>query len=183
MKKIYLIGSLILLILVQACVNDADDSGSANDTKKQPIVFIEKVDKQFVEDAAHINMAEIELGKLAIKKGSDKRIKNFGAILVKQHNKINIKLQVLARAKKIPLPVSIDSISNKNLATLAQNNGKAFDKAFLNYVVTNHQRCVQLFEQASKHVIDADLRKIADKNLLILKRHLDLIDVVKKGFK
>ena len=173
----------MLLVFVQACINNDTDDSSVIYKRKAPIVFIEPVDKQFATDAANINMAEIELGKLAIKKGSDKRIKNFGAILVKQHNKINIKLQVLALVKKIALPTSIDSVYKNNLAMLEQNNGKAFDRAFLNYIITDHQRCIQLFEKASKHVIDADLRKISDKNLLIFKRHLDAIDVVKKGFK
>jgi putative membrane protein len=183
MKKIYLIGALMLVVFAQACINNNTDDSSVAYTRKEPIVFIEPVDKQFANDAAHINMAEIELGKLAIKKGSDKRIKNFGAILLKQHNKINIKLQVLAKAKKIDLPVSIDSTSNNNLVTLATQNGKAFDQAFLAFIITDHQNNIKLFEQASKHAVDPDLRKIADKNLLIFKRHLDMIDVVKKGFK
>ena len=183
MKKIYLIGALMLLVFVQACINNDADDSSVTYKRKAPIVFIEPVDKQFANDAAHINMAEIELGKLAIKKGSDKRIKNFGAILVKQHNKINIKLQVLARSKKIMLPTTIDSAAKNNLALLEKNIGKTFDKAFLAFIITDHQNNIKLFEQASKHAVDPDLRKIADKNLLIFKRHLDAIDVVKNGLK
>lgn len=178
MKNIFLIGSLLLLLL-QACINDANESASSTYKSKQPGVYIDQEDKQFAVDAALKGLADIELGKLAIQKGSDKKIKNFGILLIKQHTKIGARLRKTADLKKIALPAAIDSATKKDLAMLSAYSGKAFDKAFLNFMINNHEADIKFFEYASKHVVDKDLKKMASKNLLILHRHQYALNGIK----
>ena len=178
MKNIILLGSLLLL-LMQACINDVNESASSDYQSKQPEIYIDQDDKQFAENAALKGLAMIELGKLAIQKGSDKKIKNFGILLIKQHTKIGVRLSKTAAEKKIPLPAAIDSATQKDLAMLSTNSGKAFDKAFLNFMINHHETNIKFFEYASKHVADKDLKKQASKTLLILHRHQYALNGIK----
>lgn len=178
MKNLFLIGSL-LLVLMQGCINDVNESASSDYKSKQPEIYIEQDDKQFAIDAAHKDLAYIELGKLAIQKGSDKKVKNFGALLIKQHTKMSARLRKTADSKKIQLPSALDSATQKNLDTLLTYSGKAFDKAFLNFMISNHDADIEFFANASKHVVDKDLKKLASKNLLMLHRHQYALNGIK----
>ena len=178
MKNLFLL-SLLSLLLMQACINDANESASGTYKSKQPVIYIDQEDKQFAADAAQIGFADIELGKLAIQKGSDKKIKNFGALIIKQHTKMGTRLHKTAELKKIPLPTAIDSVTKKDMEMLSAYSGKAFDKAFINYMINNHETGIKFFEYASKHVVDKDLKKVASKNLLILHRHLYALNGIK----
>ena len=50
MKNIFLISSFLLLLL-QACVNDVNESASGTYKSKQPVIYIDQEDKQFAADA------------------------------------------------------------------------------------------------------------------------------------
>lgn len=178
MKRLYLISS-ILLLLMPGCINDDNESASSDYKKKQPEIYIDREDKQFAVDAAFKGLANIELGKLAVQKGADKKVKNFGALLIKQDTKINTRLHKIATAKKITLPAAIDPATQKDLATLSAYSGKAFDKAFLKYMINDHEANIKFFEYAAKHVVDADLKKHASKKLLVLHRHLYALNGIK----
>ena len=178
MKNIFLLSSLLLL-LMQACINDVNESASGTYKSKQPAIYIEQEDKKFADSATLKGLAEIELGKLAIQKGADKKIKNFGALIIKQHTKMGVRLHKTADLKTIPLPVAIDSATQKDLDKLSANSGKAFDKTFINHMINNHEVDIKFFEYASKHVGDKELKKLASKNLLVLHRHQYALNGIK----
>lgn len=172
MRKLAYSATLVLLLLMQACINDINDAEGGNKPTASQAIFMEKDDVEFANDAATIGLDEIELGKLAIQKGSDKRVKNFGTMLIKQHTKTGRKLKLVAESKKLTLPAAPDTATQKEITVLSQLSGRAFDKAYIAYITANHQKNLQLFENAAKHVFDADLRKIASRDVLLLKRHL-----------
>ncbi len=172
MKKLAYLGVLLLLLLMQACIGDINEADTTSKPPTSTEVFIEPDDKEFANKVAIISLDEIELGKLAIQKGNDKRIKNFGTLLVKQHTKTHRKLKLIALAKKLTLPAAPDTITQKEITSLSQLSGKAFDKAFLDHATADQERNLQLFEAAAKHVYDKDLRKIANRDILVIKRHI-----------
>ena len=183
MKKVAYLGVLLLLLLMQACINDIDESESVSKTATSTEIFIEKDDITFANNAATISLSEIELGKLAIEKGSDKRIKNFGTLLVKQHTKTHRKLKLIALAKKLTLPTAPDTITQKEITSLSQLSGKAFDKAFLDQTTADQEKNLQLFEAAAKRVYDKDLRKIANRDVLVIKRHIYALNGIRAMIK
>src|ERR1700744_3502509 len=82
--------------LPQSGTGDDEDSITAStDTASTYNLVIDKTDSDFAVEAANGNATEVELGKLAIKNGKDKKVKNFGAMMVKDHGKANAKLMLL----------------------------------------------------------------------------------------
>jgi putative membrane protein len=61
---------------------------------------------QFLQQAAIAGMKEVLTGKLAANKGTDKKVKAFGQIMLDDHTKASEELRVLAKLKKVDLPMS-----------------------------------------------------------------------------
>ena len=59
MKKLLLMGCLLLFALLQACNNDANNTEQGAYKGKQPVIFIEPNDRQFAVDAANIGLLYI----------------------------------------------------------------------------------------------------------------------------
>ena len=185
MKFRGIIGFSLLCASLNACngsaVNNDDDTTALKPVK--PVIIVDKQSLMFAATAASIGLTEIELGKLAIKNGVDKRIKNFGAMMIKDHAKANTKLEVIARAKKISLPDTITFAEQSRVAALAKSNGKDFDKAYMKAMVIDHEDEIKVFNDASKQLMDPELRGYASKNVLTLKRHLDAVNMIRASMK
>jgi putative membrane protein len=95
-------------------------------------------------DAA--NTSDIETGELGAKKGSTKEIRDFGAMLARDHK--NVRQQGRNLAKKLgvtPTPPKDDDSAKGHAAVMKQLNGlsgKEFDKAFLQNEVGYHDAVI-----------------------------------------
>src|SRR4051794_26434785 len=77
---------------------DAASSQQAGDSK----------DMTFAKEAAIGGMFEVKAGELAEKMGESAKVKDFGAMMTKDHGNADAKLQKIAAAQKITLPSSLD---------------------------------------------------------------------------
>jgi putative membrane protein len=117
-------------------------------------------------DAA--NTADIETGRLAQQKGHSKEVRDFGAMLVRDHQAVRQQGRDLAKKLGVtPTPPADDASAKahaKAMATLRSTSGAAFDHAFLQHEVAFH-----------KSVIDA-----VTSTLLPAIRNTELKDLVVK---
>ncbi len=175
---------LVLLTLnlcaVLGCSEEADRRKNANN---QPLIVVEKVDADFIVAVNDVVNAEIAAGKLAMQKGTDKRIKNFGRILVKDYTKGLAKLEKLAAEKRIPLPDSLQAQTAGRIADLNSKTGKDFDDAYIAYITADHKSSIEVFEQAQKNCFDKDVKSIAKKGILVFKRHMEAIFAIRDSMK
>src|SRR5262245_37809352 len=98
-----------------------------------------KPDQRFVTTVARDGIAEVELGKLAADKASSPEVKQFAQRMVDDHSKANDELKSLAQTKGITLPSAIASKEKSLENRLSKLSGPAFDRAYLNAMVTDHR--------------------------------------------
>lgn len=159
--------------------NEKKDSSSMNaatDTSKPVAVATTPVDKQdadFAVEAANGGMMEVELGKYAQQNAASQRVKDFGAMMVKDHSKANDELKQIAGSKNITLPAETGSDAKKTMDDLMKKTGKDFDKAYMNMMVDDHKKDIREFEKAAKDCKDGDIKNFAIKTLPVLQVHLD----------
>ena len=95
-------------------------------------------------DAA--NTADIETGELAAKKGSSKEVRDFGAMLARDHKMVRQQGRDLAAKLKVtPTPPADDAGAKahaKAMKDLSSLSGAAFDKAFLAHEVAFHKAVI-----------------------------------------
>jgi putative membrane protein len=64
-------------------------------------------DQTFVNEAARGGKMEVELGKLAERKGSSSEVKEFGARMVKDHTRLNEELGSAATSIGLTVPTDL----------------------------------------------------------------------------
>jgi putative membrane protein len=131
-------------------------------------------DSAFVTKAAQGGMAEVELGNLAQQNGSSDTVKQFGKRMVGDHTKANDELKTLASDKGVSLPTALDAKSQATKDRLSKLSGAAFDRAYMQDMVTDHQQDVAEFRKQSTRGTDPDLKAFASKTLPTLEEHLKL---------
>jgi putative membrane protein len=158
--------------------NRTDTSGAAKTSTVPPTVS--KSDMDFVVNAADAGMTEVQAGNLAEQKGVSADVKKFGEMMIKDHTEANDKLKAIAAKKNITIPSSISPDMQKSIDNLQKKNGKDFDKAYTDMMVSDHKKVISAFENESKNGSDADIRAFADSTLHTLRHHLDEAQKCKK---
>lgn len=156
-------------MLTAAAAQSSDDKTSGNSGTSAKLA---PADRQFIKKAAAGGLAEVELGKLASEKAESADVKQFGQRMVDDHTKANDQLKQVASEKGVTVP---DKLSAKDAATkarLEKLSGKAFDRAYMNDMVTDHTKDVSEFRMESKNAKDPDIRNFASQTLPTLKDHL-----------
>jgi putative membrane protein len=143
-------------------------------------------DARFVMQAAEGGMMEVAKGKLATQKGAHEGVKQFGQKMIDDHSKVNDELKSIAGAKNITLPGETpQSPMHATLAKLEKLEGAAFDRAYVEDRIRDHEKTIAIFEREAKTGKDAELKAFAEKTLPTLKEHLtmaqDLKTKVAKG--
>lgn len=192
MKKLTTFISIIVILqILQSCTGNskhdavakADSLNAVKDTTKQLSIAVEKGDAAFIVDAANGGMTEINLGKLAQQKGISKQVKNFGAMMVKDHSKINNMIRAIAVTKNISIPKAPGAKEQKIISKLTGKSGKDFDKAYIDDMIEDHQDDIKAFQTAAKKCLDPDVKSFAAKTIPILQEHLDAINAIKDSMK
>lgn len=95
-------------------------------------------------DAA--NTWDIETGQLAATKGRSKAVRDFGAMLVRDHTVVRQQGRDLVKKLGVrPTPPSDFAMANDHASALRRLNaasGKAFDRAFLTHEVAYHKAVI-----------------------------------------
>jgi putative membrane protein len=135
-------------------------------------------DASFYKKAAEGGLAEVELGKLAQDKSSTESVKEFGAMMIKDHSAANEKLKAIAEAKSIKLPTSPSVGQMATKTKLEVLGGKTFDKSYIKGMVADHKEDIKEFQKEASTGQDADAKAYAAATLPTLKAHLKKIEAI-----
>ncbi|MDF2430487.1 MAG: putative rane protein [Mucilaginibacter sp.] len=164
-------------------ISSADSLNAIKDTSPKLNVPADKNDAQFVVEAAKGCMAEAAMGKLALHQAQNKRVKNFGAMMIKDIARAEKRIAVLAKGRHITLPVVPDTIKQKTIDSLSRKTGKDFDNAYVDNVIKEHNRYLNMFENTSKTSNDPEIKSFANRALRILKNHMEAIHTIHDSMK
>ena len=144
----------------------------------------EMSDRAFVEKAASANLAEVQMGKLAVEKGSSPKVKEFGQRMIDDHSKANQELQPLAAKKSLPMPTELDAKSKATYDKLTKLSGTSFDKTYMDAMAKDHDEDVKEFKRELSTVgVDPDVKAWAQKTLNVIEEHKHLAHQDKDGLK
>ncbi len=135
-------------------------------------------DHEFVQDAAVSGMEEVSISKIAVDRAQNPDVKAFAEMMVTDHTGANSELTSLASTKMEPLPAD-----KTNVEKWSQRSTKDFDQEYIDKMVRDHKKAVELFEKESKNGTDADLKAFADKTLPTLRSHLAKVEQLKAQLK
>lgn len=159
--------------------NTLEEAQAMNDNKEG----MENKCSGFVTEAGQSGMREVEMGTAASAKAYSQEVKTYAQQIVADHSKANNELKELAAKKNITLPNQQPESSKADHDKMMAAKDLDFDKAFMQMMVNDHKRSVELFEDASKDCEDAELKAFASKHLPILQRHLETAELMSEALK
>jgi putative membrane protein len=198
MKKLSLITVACLAFFgFQACNDTASEdpiksANESNEVKQDSAEHssataqastVSEEDSKFAVEAASGGMTEIQLGELAQQKASSQKVKDFGAMMVRDHSKMNDELKQLAASKNITLPPAPGEDHMDHIKKLSEKSGKEFDKDYMKMMVDDHKDDIDKFEKCSKDAKDPELQALATKSLPILREHYDAAKKINDALK
>jgi putative membrane protein len=152
-----------------ACNDNSDDNNSS----------VSQQDRDFSRTASQGNIAEIQFGQLATQKSVSDSVTAFARKLIADHTKSQAQLDSLGRKLNITKVDSMDANHRNLMSRLSGYSQYAFDTAYINSQVKDHQATITLFENQSNKGQDSGLKSYASKNLPALRQHLQMAQSLK----
>jgi len=132
-------------------------------------------DASFFKHAAEGGIAEVEAGKLAQNKGNSQAVKDFGAMMVKDHSAANAKLGSIASGEGMTLPTTSSVGQMASKAKLEVLSGDTFDKAYIKDQIAAHEQAAALFKKEIASGADPQAKSFATDTLPAVQAHLKKI--------
>jgi putative membrane protein len=144
------------LLIAGACTADRDREHTSASGEVVPAASVAAAPDPTLDDATIVaifdaaNTADIETGELAAERASSKEVRDFGAMLARDHKMVRQQGRDLAEELGVtPTPPGNDASATAHAAvmsTLRSTRGAAFDRAFLAHEVRFHQDVIDAVE-------------------------------------
>ena len=129
-------------------------------------------DRDFVMQAEKDNLQERVLGRMAQEQSQNSDVKSYGKMLVKDHNDALQQLVDLMNKNGMPQPKTLPEERTDAIKKMEGLKGPAFDKEFVNLMVEDHQKAIELFQKEANSAQNPDVRDYAKDVLPTLQKHL-----------
>ncbi|PSL34647.1 DUF4142 domain-containing protein [Chitinophaga ginsengisoli] len=146
-------------------------------------IVLTKDDADFLVNTASGVMLESQMGELARDRSGNKRVKELGAMIARDHEEAQAKLKKLAAAKNVTLPADISNHQQKQKESLLKKEGIEFDRSYVDLTVNDYNKDIRDFGKAAKYATDPDVKSFASNSLPLLYTHLDSARSLQKVMK
>lgn len=157
------------------------DAAAAAAAKPATPPPLNDADKKFVDDATLGGLAEVDLSKAALEKSKKDSVKEFAQKMIDDHTKAGSELAAFASGRGITVPTEPDELTKQRRADLEKKTGSKFDKAYIDAMLQDHRKAVELFRTQSTTGTDPDLKNWASTTLPTLEQHLAHVEALSKG--
>src|SRR3569833_3244459 len=104
-------------------------------------------DRKFAMTVAQTDLAEIQIGNLALQKSNDPQVKQIAQRQIDDHTKTSEALKQIAATKGLTPPTETKTKHKALAAKLESESGKDFDKDFIKANSIDHHRVIKDFEK------------------------------------
>ncbi len=141
---------------------------------------------QLLQQLHKIDQQEIMAGQLAEKKGSTQPVKDYGRMLVQDHEKADKQVMQVAQKEHVSLtakndlPQTVrekDRVNKEKMEQVQRMSGKEFDRAFAQVMSNGHQEAIDMVKNAQANA-KGDMKNLLDQLLPDLQKHKDVADQI-----
>lgn len=158
-------------------------TGSVHADDKAP------TDPQIAMIAVVADNVDIDAGKLASEQAHDKGVKEFAALMVRDHTSVNEKATALVKKLGVTPEASDTSRSlkadgDKQLAKLKELKGAEFDKAYVDNEVSYHEAVLDVLDKTLiPNARNAELKGLLESVRPVIAAHLEHAKMVQAQLK
>ncbi len=135
---------------------------------------LSSADASFLDQAATINLAEIQEAQLAEHRAPRPTVRQFARQMITDHTRANQSLTALAQSKGVSVPTAPTQEQAAQLAELEHVRGRAFDRRYVEDQIMGHQQAIALYQGEAANGSDPEVRAYAQQTLPVLQQHLSM---------
>jgi len=152
-------------------------------TEPEAAATLSAKDQTFVTTAAHAGMREVGVSEIAKQRAKRADIKQLADRMIEDHQRASEEMRALLAERGLDrhLPSGPDAATKDLESELGKLDGKKLEKRYLDVMLDDHRKAVELFREQSKLGDDVALREWAGKTLPTLESHLEHVSLVKEG--
>ena len=110
-----------------------------------PVTALTDRDANFISAQLENNRAEVAAAQLALQRSQNPTVRNFAEKMITDHNYAQNTLDPIASLHRIAPPPTPTAAHQAMLDRLSQLSGTAFDRAYVNFVVSDQAQDVSEF--------------------------------------
>ena len=174
-----------------AVVSIACGDGNRNDTASTPpaagtegaagTAGAANIDRDFIEDQLADGHAEVQLGQLVQQRAMRPEVKEFGQMIVRDHEKAGAELKQIASKHNVQIGEGEKNEHNDLHERLSKLKGAEFDREYIEAMVEEHEEAVNEVERQAENADNPEIRQWAQKTLPTLRQHLERAQQIQKN--
>jgi putative membrane protein len=166
-----LLSSSVCAQAPKGAVNQAV-SGTAGATN--PGADVATADRDFIKEAAQVNLKEIALGELAKQKTHSEGIRSFAQRMIDDHRAAEASLSIVARKMGVTVPGELNKQGQAACGHLQKLSDEQFDKAYIDAMVEGHTKVASKMKRMAMRLQNVDLQDWNTTTLRTVLTHLQL---------
>lgn len=167
MRKLLFSVLSILLVLVAPSCQDQRRAKNYNDKTLADDDAI-----HFIKNGIEGSLVEIKAAGIAKSRSSNPNVISFANMMITHHTETVNELKKIQADKMVSSRDSINTQHQEELAMLSSKSGSEFDKAYIEMMITDHEKAIELFKGVGNHT-SGTIQSFAAKTLPSLQAHLD----------
>jgi putative membrane protein len=165
-------GLLVLaaLLSLNACSRNRTVEAARGD-RQQPAAT--PAEQEFMIKTAEANLSEIDMARIAMQKTQNDDVKDFANMIQSDHTSALEDLTDLMQDKGMSPPNVLSPDAKADIEKMTALSGPEMDREFVNSMVADHQKAIEMFRDQVNIAQSPDVRKYADDLLPKLEMHLE----------
>jgi putative membrane protein len=179
MVRIKFIAAASVLALMGACGQQAATQAEAPPAAETPAMpsVITPSAAEFAQLTANSDAYEIQASELAATRAARQEVKDFAAIMVRDHNQTTQQLASWAQTNDMAAPTpAVSAEQQRMIDQLRGLNGEQFDDAYIDQQTEAHEQAVEAFNNYAQNGEAGPLRDWAQNTLPKLREHLTHVE-------
>ncbi len=165
-KLLFSVLSLVILFTAPSC-QDQRRAKNYNDKTLADDAAI-----HFIRNGIEGSLVEIKASKIAKSRSSNQNVINFANMIIAHHTETVNEFKKIQADKMVSSRDSINTEHENALNMLSSKSGVEFDKAYIEMMITDHEKAIVLFKGVGNNT-SATIQSFAEKTLPSLQTHLD----------
>ncbi len=145
----------------------AADGATTEVTKSE-----QAADGLFMDAVFRCNLAEIKAAEVAKETTKRDDVKDFANMMIRDHTDVNKNLKTITDKMKIELPKDPGPDNQVWLNKIITAPAAEFDRVYIDTMVEEHRKAVDMFEKFARTTKSAELKEFANNTLPGLRTHL-----------
>jgi putative membrane protein len=130
-------------------------------------------EQDFMRKTTEMNLSDIDMARLALQKSQNSDVRDFANMIQSDLTTALGDLSELMKDKGVSQPKIASAEARQDADRMAALEGPEFDREFINMMVADRQKGVEMFRDQIGIAMDADVKQYAEDRLPKLEMHLE----------